>query len=82
MLIAGELQDTMRATDIAALEMKSLPQKLEAVTKDFPNLKSLFKLADVCACEHCRSVYSPAAYMVEILDKVQPYLMSDATADA
>ncbi|MBI3398309.1 MAG: hypothetical protein HY026_03630 [Deltaproteobacteria bacterium] len=67
MLIVGELQDTMRSMDVPALEMKSLSKKLEAVSKDFPNLKSLFKLTDTCACEHCRSVYSPAAYLVEIL---------------
>ncbi|GAH50141.1 unnamed protein product, partial [marine sediment metagenome] len=65
MLIVGELQDTMRTMDVPALEMKSLSKKLEAVSKDFPNLKSLFKLTDVCECEHCRSVYSPAAYLVE-----------------
>lgn len=68
MLIAGELQDTIRTADVSALEMKTLAKKLKAVSKDFPNLKSLFSLADVCACEHCRSVYSPAAYMVEILE--------------
>ncbi len=67
MLIVGELQDTIRAVDVPALEMKSTAMKLEAVSKDFPNLKSLFKLTDLCACEHCRSVYSPAAYLVEIL---------------
>lgn len=79
MLIAGELQDTVRAMDISALEMKSLPMKLEAVSKDFPNLKSLFKLADVCVCEHCRSVYSPAAYMVEILEFLDNRSVSDLT---
>ncbi len=67
MVVAGELQDTMGAMDIAAFETKSLALKLEAVSKDFPNLHSLFKLMDTCACEHCRSVYSPAAYLVEIL---------------
>ncbi len=67
LLIVGELQDTFRAMDIAALKVMSLSAKLEAVSKDFPNLKSLFQLTDLCACEHCRSVYSPAAYLVELL---------------
>jgi len=67
MLIAGELQDTMSAMNVPALQMSGLAAKLDVVSKDFPNLKSLFKLADTCACEHCRSVYSPAAYLVEIL---------------
>ena len=79
MLIAGELQDTIRSADIASLEMKALAGKLQAVSQDFPNLKTLFKLADVCACEHCRSVYSPAAYLVEILEFIKHRSVVDLT---
>jgi hypothetical protein len=82
MLIVGELQDTMRAMDISAIETSSMAMKLEAVSKDFPNLKSLFKLADVCACEHCRSVYSPAAYLVEILQFIDKRGVVDLTLPA
>lgn len=67
MLMVGDMQDTMSVMDIESFETKILALKLEAVSKDFPNLKSLFKLVDTCECEHCRSVYSPAAYLVEIL---------------
>ncbi|NMH88793.1 Tc toxin subunit A-related protein [Flavivirga algicola] len=67
MLMIGDLYDNMSVMDIASFETKSLSKKLEVVSTDFPNLKSLFKVVDTCECEHCRSVYSPAAYMVEIL---------------
>lgn len=67
MLMVGDLQDSMSVMDIASFETSTLAKKLEAVSTDFPNLKSLFKLVDTCECEHCRSVYSPAAYLVEIL---------------
>jgi 5-hydroxyisourate hydrolase-like protein (transthyretin family) len=66
-LMVGDLQDSMSVVDIASFETTMLAEKLETVSKDFPNLKSLFKLTDTCECEHCRSVYSPAAYLVEIL---------------
>lgn len=77
MLIAGELQDTMRAMDVPAMEMNTLSLKLEAVSEDFPNLKSLFQAGDACACEHCRSVYSPAAYLVEILQFLDKRSVTD-----
>lgn len=32
-----------------------------------PNLEALFGSMDLCQCEHCRSVYGPAAYFAEIL---------------
>jgi hypothetical protein len=79
MIVVGELQDTMRAMDVQALQFDGLAEKLEAVSKDFPNLKSLFKLTDTCACEHCRSVYSPAAYLVEILQFLDNRSVVDLT---
>ncbi len=79
MLIAGELQDTLRAMPMPAMEMKTLSLKLEAVSEDFPNLKSLFQLTDTCSCEHCRSVYSPAAYLVEILQFLDKRSVTDLT---
>jgi hypothetical protein len=32
-----------------------------------PNYSELFGRPDICECEHCRSVYSAAAYFVELL---------------
>ncbi len=81
MLIAGKLQDLARAADLPALRQEGLPQKLEAAGKDFPNLKTLFQLTDLCACEHGRSVLSPAAYLVEILQFLDNRSVTDLTAD-
>lgn len=33
----------------------------------YPTLESLFGTMDYCACGHCRSVLSPAAYLVDLL---------------
>jgi hypothetical protein len=32
-----------------------------------PNFDNLFNTPDICECEHCRSVYSPAAYFIDLL---------------
>jgi hypothetical protein len=34
----------------------------------YPTLEGLFGQMDYCACEDCRSVLSPAAYLVDLLD--------------
>lgn len=81
MLIVGELQDTLRAMDIAAIETSGVAMKLKKVAADFPNLKTLFQLTDMCACEHCRSVYSPAAYLVEILQFLDKRSVTDLTTN-
>ena len=41
----------------------------------YPTLESLFGSMDFCACDHCRSILSPAAYLVDLLLFLdQPYL--------
>src|SRR5262249_50932556 len=36
--------------------------------QQFPSMASLFGNLDFCQCEDCRSVLSPAAYFVDLLD--------------
>lgn len=38
----------------------------------FPTLEGLFGNLDYCECEHCRSVLSPAAYLVDLLRFLDP----------
>lgn len=37
------------------------------LAKIIPNWESLFGSISTCECEHCKSVYSPAAYFVDLL---------------
>jgi len=39
-----------------------------ALVQQFPSMTSLFGSLDFCQCEHCRSVLSPAAYFVDLLE--------------
>jgi hypothetical protein len=38
------------------------------VAASFPDLQSLFGNTDYCACEHCRAIHGPAAYLVDLLE--------------
>ena len=40
--------------------------------KQFPTMESLFGSMDFCECEHCRSVLSPAAYLVDLFQFLDP----------
>ena len=39
----------------------------EVIEKHIPNFQELFGATSICECEHCRSVYGPAAYLVDLL---------------
>lgn len=40
---------------------------LDELNTKYPTMRSLFGALDYCDCEHCRSVTSPAAYFVDLL---------------
>ncbi len=42
-------------------------KKVEELKEAIPNWTTLFGSPVLCECEHCRSVYSPAAYFVDII---------------
>lgn len=56
--------------DLKSLETEALPLALQnnnAALSNFPNWNNLFQTGDLCECEHCRSVLSPAAYFADLL---------------
>ena len=81
LMIASDLAGLHEASEIPALGGESVAMALTAAGEDFPTLKTLFQLTDMCECEHCRSVYSPAAYLVELLQFLDKRLVMDTTTD-
>lgn len=59
--LVGELAGVQNAGAVWALSNNS------TALNSFPNLQNLFGRGDICECEHCRSVYSPAAYFADVL---------------
>jgi len=44
----------------------------DSLIRQFPTVETLFGSQDFCECEHCRSVLSPAAYFVDLLQFLDP----------
>ena len=45
-----------------------------------PTWASLFGNVDYCSCQHCRSIYSPAAYLVDLLSWLDGHDLGQKTA--
>ena len=43
------------------------PAEVEEFKQDIPSLERLFGSLDYCECQHCSSMYSPAAYLTDLL---------------
>jgi len=56
-------------------------ERVQNKTIAYPTLEELFGNMDYCACEHCKSVLSPAAYFVELMQFIDlndvPHLKSN-----
>jgi peptidoglycan hydrolase-like protein with peptidoglycan-binding domain len=63
-------------TDLAIPVMSVPPGVRESarteLIKNYPTMEMLFGSMDFCECEHCRSVLSPAAYLVDLLRFLDP----------
>jgi hypothetical protein len=47
-------------------------QAKDSLIKQFPTMETLFGSLDFCNCDQCRSVLSPAAYLVDLLRFLDP----------
>ena len=77
-LLLADFQSSKTALLPAGTSSPLPPAKLEAVTKDFPNLRSLFLKGDICTCTDCNSVYGPSAYLVDVLEFLKRRILLDS----
>ena len=72
--------------DVAAIPQRDVESIFDTVLNpppefiDFPTWEDLFGNLDFCDCEHCNSVYSPAAYLVALLKFLRDRGALDALA--
>lgn len=65
--IADYRFDLHRADPKAIVDHAYTKAELPAELAAIPNLETLFGSLDFCACDHCQSVYGPAAYLADVL---------------
>lgn len=63
----GEHNIRIRGVVPAVIPSGELTVKEKETLASLPTLRDLFGSQDFCDCEHCNSVYSPAAYLVDVL---------------
>jgi peptidoglycan hydrolase-like protein with peptidoglycan-binding domain len=59
--------ETTADTPAAIISQSYSKAEIQAALGDIPNLEMLFGSLDFCECEHCKSLYSPAAYFTDTL---------------
>jgi len=65
--VTAVLGDLVQFSQGGLPRVMSPSPEIEQKLKDNPTYTDLFGSLDLCACEQCRSMYSPAAYLVDLL---------------
>jgi hypothetical protein len=78
-LLAGEIKSLGGSLDATVMKQTVKAAQLQQWKADFPNLKTLFELQDMCECLDCRSVLSPAAYLADGLQFLKERKVLDTT---
>jgi hypothetical protein len=74
--IVGELRATQHANQV-----QGLANPVPALD-DLPDWSDLFGHGDLCECEDCRSIFSPAAYLADLLKWLEARQLEGTTQSA
>ncbi|WP_184252084.1 hypothetical protein [Paraburkholderia atlantica] len=66
-MVATNLRTLNWPASLEGASAKLLSKQIDRIVADQPDLKSLFGSTDACDCEHCRSIYGPAAYFSDVM---------------
>jgi len=69
--LTKQLDDTTTVYGYSANQDETQQIK-DGLIERFPTIEQLFGAVDFCACKECRSVLSPAAYLVDLLHMLDP----------
>ncbi|MDT7690129.1 MAG: hypothetical protein QOE46_2888 [Acidobacteriota bacterium] len=69
---AKQLESAPTVYAISPATTATVQEAKNELIKHYPSMESLFGSLDYCDCEACRSVLSPAAYLVDLLQFIDP----------
>ncbi|TXK74415.1 neuraminidase-like domain-containing protein [Mesonia sp. K4-1] len=65
--LAGKYNQGLNAAEFSVVRGNRLNTYSNQVTNIFPDIESLLGKTDYCSCEHCKSIFGPAAYLVDLI---------------
>jgi len=71
--IMGSVLDVMTGS-FGWMNVGNIGPSIKDYLRDIPGYDDLFGSMAFCDCEHCSSIYSPAAYFVDLMQFVQQYV--------
>jgi len=70
----ANLHSNLRSPHARAIRTLALPKGLDEYFTSLPTYEDLFGPQDFCKCDHCKSIFGPAAYFVDLMRIIQQYI--------
>lgn len=80
-LIWANIKDAVASPYYRATLFNNIPQEFISHLEKLPGYQRLFGSLDFVACDHCRSVFGPAAYFVDLVRFVEDFARSNKDFD-
>lgn len=65
-----------------ALSSRAFGAKDGAYFENMPNYQQIFGNLDYCKCPHCKSIFGPAAYYVDLMRIIKKHVLLDTEAQS
>ena len=78
---SANLHSTVASPHFANSPISNGSEQLEKGSQNIPNYWDIFGSQNFCACEHCASIFGPAAYMLDLMRIIDDYISSNPNND-
>lgn len=74
-LLWANMKDAVASPHFRSMRVSTTQESDNAaLSYDIPSYQEMFGDLDYIDCEHCGSIFSPAAYFVDLMEKVEPLI--------
>lgn len=74
-LLWANIKDAVASPAIRTALFNNIPDSFLEHQRSIPSFQRLFGNLDILECDHCRSIFGPAAYFVDLLRFVETHIM-------
>ena len=74
----ANLHSSVASPHFAGSPVNNVADTLSASAQSIPNYTDIFGSQNFCACEHCASIFGPAAYVLDLMRIIDDYISDNA----
>ncbi|MEM8652897.1 MAG: Tc toxin subunit A, partial [Pseudomonadota bacterium] len=75
--LVANIKDTIGSPHFRATAFYNVPDDTAQQFENMPSYRALFGRLDYCSCDHCDSIFSPAAYFLDLMRLIDQHITEE-----